>query len=92
VAGRVRFASGRWCCTRGVITFAVGHGVSLTELVERHLRGDWGDLSAADKRENEASIRLGLRILSAYVVRGTKLYVITEADRSTTTVLLADEY
>lgn len=59
----------------------------------RHRCGDWGELSEADKRENEFSIGHGLRILSAYrTAKGTRLWVITEADRSSTTLLRPDEY
>ena len=64
------------------------------ELFNRHQCGDWGDLEDADKEENEVSIREGLRILSAYKLKATgqKLWVITEADRSATTILKPDEY
>ena len=59
----------------------------------RHLTGDWGELSEADKAENELSVREGFRILSAYTMsKGVKIWVITEADRSVTTFLLPDEY
>jgi hypothetical protein len=54
----------------------------------RHLTGDWGDLSEAEHRENELSVREGFRILSAYTLKtGVKFWIITEADRSTTSVL-----
>ena len=64
------------------------------ELFNRHECGDWGDISEADKEENELSIKEGFRILSAYTLKATgqKIWVITEADRSKTTILLADEY
>lgn len=59
----------------------------------RHLTGDWGDLTPEDHRENELSVREGFRILSAYALsNGTKIWIITEADRSSTTILLPDEY
>src|SRR5579871_923012 len=59
----------------------------------RHAAGDRGDLSDDDRQENELSIREGLRILSAYQLQdGTKLWIITEADRSVTTILLPEEY
>lgn len=61
--------------------------------VSRHLTGDWGDLEVEDKVENELSLREGFRLLSAYhLPDGTKVWIITEADRSVTTVLLPDEY
>lgn len=64
------------------------------ELFTRHECGDWGDLSQEDKDENELSIKQGFRILSAYTLKATgqKLWVITEADRSKTTILRPDEY
>jgi hypothetical protein len=61
--------------------------------LQRHARGDWGDLPAEDRAENELSLREGFRILSAYEDRNhTKFWIITEADRSTTTVLLPEDY
>jgi hypothetical protein len=63
------------------------------EFLHRHLSGDWGDLCDADKDENEFSMTRKLRILSAYHTRqGVKLWIITEADRSATTILLPEEY
>lgn len=64
-----------------------------SDLFARHAAGDWGDLSAEDRRENEYSIPRHLRIFSAYNVgEGQRVFVITEADRSVTTILLAEEY
>lgn len=59
----------------------------------RHNRGDWGEVGEADKQENELSLREGFRLLSAYrSTAGVKFWIITEADRSATTVLLPEEY
>ena len=59
----------------------------------RHLDGDWGQVCEEDKRENELSLRQGFRLLSVYRgVNDTKFWIITEADRSVTTVLLPDDY
>ena len=59
----------------------------------RHHRGEWGDVGEADRQENDLSVKEGFRILSAYRgENGTKFWVITEADRSVTTVLLPEEY
>ena len=61
--------------------------------IERHVVGDWGELCAEDKAVNDDAILDGSRILSAYRDRdGVKFWVITEADRSATTVLLPDDY
>ena len=62
-------------------------------LLYRHATGDWGDVCAEDAKENDLSVRNGFRILSAYTLRdGTRLWLITEADRSATTILLPSEY
>lgn len=59
----------------------------------RHVTGDWGDCGAEDWRENDFSLDQQLRLFSVYhLPEGTKFWVITEADRSATTVLLPDEY
>ena len=61
--------------------------------LQRHARRDWGDVCPADREENELSLREGFRLLSAYRDRhGTKFWIITEADRSVTTVLLPEDY
>jgi hypothetical protein len=64
----------------------------LTELVVRHIHGDWGDLGQEDKQANEEALVTGARIFSAYGKGDGKLWVITEADRSSTTILRPDEY
>lgn len=61
--------------------------------LSRHARGDWGDLCEEDKKENEYALDKRLRILSVYEREGfPKIWIITEADRSATTVLFPDEY
>ena len=67
-------------------------GIDGLALLSRHVTGDWGDLDEVDKQENELSVRKGFRILSAYGKDDCKLWVITEADRSITTILRPDEY
>ena len=87
---------GRLLMTKGVNdlvaedeTFAKFVMSSLT----RHRRGDWGNLTEEDKQENEASLKQGYRLLSAYEAkRLPKIWIITEADRSSTTILFPDEY
>jgi hypothetical protein len=64
----------------------------LAALVRRHLSGDWGDVGAEDAKANEAALKWGERILSSYKVGEEKLWVITEADRSSTTVMTPGEY
>lgn len=67
-------------------------GVDPAELLARHVIGDWGDLGAEDKRLNSRELREGTRIFSAYDTPAGRLWVITEADRSATTLLLPSEY
>ena len=64
-----------------------------SEFLNKHLAGDWGDLCDEDKRANDQAVENGSRVLSAYVLtNGVKLWVITEADRSSTCLLLPSEY
>ena len=92
----VRFPLGQTVMTRGVNDM-VAENASFAKLVAeslvRHATGDWGDLSAEDKAENDRSLQEGERLLSAYENEGLpKIWIITEADRSATTVLFPDEY
>ncbi len=69
-------------------------GESLWKYVERHHSGDWGHVSKRDKKENKFALKNGFRIVSAYTLpnTGMKIWIITEADRSSTTILLPSEY
>lgn len=59
----------------------------------KHQHGDWGIVSKEDRRENDLSVKNGFRILSAYeTAKGEKLWIITEANRSATTILLPEDY
>lgn len=86
------FPLGKLLATPGALNHLALTNVLPMALVARHLQGDWGDLCADDQRRNETAISTGDRIVSAYVVGGLKVYVITEWDRSYTTMLLASEY
>ena len=70
------------------------HAGDVIAALGRHFAGDWGELCPDDRAENERAIRDGgLRLFSVYRDRrGTRFYVITEADRSATTVLLPEDY
>lgn len=85
-----RFATGGIYITRGVEALLPPSYRTL--YLMRHFGGDWGDLSEADKANNEKGIRKGFRLFSTYITPIGKAYVITEADRSATTLLMADEY
>lgn len=85
------FSLGSICITPGAQE-ALSHEDVMTAL-SRHCRGDWGEVCVADREENDLSVREGFRLLSAYQSQsGHKFWVITEADRSVTTILLPDEY
>jgi hypothetical protein len=86
------FSPGSLVATPAALKYLTEHGLPSIDLINRHVNGDWGDLSASDKQLNDQAVRDGSRIFSAYIVAGEKLYVITEWDRSYTTVLLASEY
>lgn len=92
---RARFALGRLMQTPGVQDAV--NPVHVLACVRLHMAGDWGVIDKGDVAVNEAAVRDGDRILSAYYIdpekpdRG-KFWVITEADRASTTVLLPDEY
>ena len=77
------FSLGRLVATPGALAALEENGKGCTEFLARHVQGDWGDLCEDDKQANLEALEQGLRILSAYRLEdGTKLWVITEADRS----------
>ncbi len=90
---QAKFPLGRIVATPGALDALMHVGQGPWRLLARHQSSDWGELSEEDKRENELSVQQGFRILSAYTLRtGVKLWIITEADRSVTTLLLPEEY
>jgi len=87
------FNPGQVVATPGALAALEASGESLLAYLERHLSGDWGDVNADDAQENELSLKHDFRLLSAYTLKsGTRIWVITEADRSSMCVLLPDEY
>lgn len=89
----MRFALGRVVATRTCLNHLVSIGASALPYLERHQRGDWGNLGNSDKQANEDALKHGGRILSKYLLKdGTPIYLITEADRSYTTVMLVGDY
>lgn len=94
-----RFPLGRVVATPGALALARERGVDLLALLRRHAAGDWGQVCPEDAHANERALDHGARLLSAYELpseggraAGGRLWVITEADRSATTVLLPSEY
>lgn len=67
-------------------------GGQIAEILARHQGGDWGEVGAEDWRANQRALARDERLLSAYTVDGRKVWIITEADRSSTCVLLPEEY
>lgn len=87
-----KFSLGQIVVTRNCLDYAQENNVNLTELVTRHASGDDGDLCKADQKLNDLAIETEGRIFSSYLINGKKFYVITEWDRSYTTVMLAEDY
>jgi hypothetical protein len=88
-----KFPLGRIVATPGALRALEVAKQNPFEFLQRHNAGDWGELCEEDKRENEFSVHNDFRILSAYRTRNdVKIWVITEADRSVTTLLLPHEY
>jgi hypothetical protein len=83
---------GRVVATPGALRVLSEIGEDPFDLLARHALGDWGELCAFDRRQNEIALRDGYRVLSSYDVLEDRVWVITEADRSITTILLPEEY
>jgi len=88
------FSLGQIVATPGALAALEKTGQTPLDFLSRHVRGDWGELDEHDRKENELSLKRGFRLLSSYRLSSgdTKVWVITEADRSVTTLLLPDEY
>lgn len=87
------FPLGRTVATPGALALLDHAGVNASPLLVRHQNGDFGDIDEADRVANANAVRNHTRILSAYVLgRGIRIWIITEADRSVTTLLLPEEY
>lgn len=87
------FNPGKTVATPGAFDAMSKNGVWPFDLLSRHTSGDWGDLSKEDRTANEQALKQGHRLLSAYKISGTlRVWIITECDRSATTILLPSEY
>ena len=89
---RPLFKLGMLLATPGALDLLDRHGINATTYLTRHQQGDFGIICAADAKENLFAIEHGLRILSSHDVSEERLWIITEADRSSTTLLLPSEY
>jgi len=87
-----RFPLGHCQATPAARDLLAEAGVSARTLLARHVVGDWGEVPAEDAVENEFSVGHGFRIISNYAVGTERVWIITEAVRSVTTILLPEEY
>ena len=86
------FPLGHLVATPGALALLDRISINAAELIQRHQNGDWGNIPLEDAEQNEQSIVNGSRILSSYQFGDEKIWIITEADRSATTLLLPNEY
>lgn len=96
--GAPLFQLGQIVATPAALALLEKHGVNPATLLDRHVRGDWGDTDKHDRAANDAAVKNGSRIFSAYVINKDKFWVITEAasddglSRASTCILLPEEY
>lgn len=83
---------GRTVCTPGAKQIMDERGINAYGLLQRHASGDWGELTEDDKQLNRRAVENGGQVLSSYSERDAQIWVITEGDRSVTTILLPEEY
>ena len=87
------FSLGQTVATPGALDALAASGQSPSEFLNRHVKGDWGQVCSEDKQANDQALIDGERLLSAYRTnQGVRIWVITECDRSATTLLLPSEY
>lgn len=86
------FQLGSVVATPAALHFCEAQGISPLLLLGRHIAGDWGDLDGRDAAANVHAVQHDLRVFSSYGVDEGKVWIITEADRSSTCLLLPDEY
>lgn len=86
------FPTGHLLATPTALDHLTRSDASPFDLIRRHTSGDWGDIHPDDRILNDQAVRNGSRLLSAYRIGSERIYVITEWDRSATTMLLASEY
>ena len=88
----ILFPLGQVVATPGALEILDREAINASELLQRHQSGDWGVIPEEDAQENQLAIANGFRILSSYPVGTDRIWIITEADRSSTTLLLPEEY
>ena len=84
---------GQVLATPGALELLQTYQLSPLSFIQRHVVGDWGDICAEDRQVNADALQYGSRLMSVYAITPTEtLWIITEADRSCTTLLLPQEY
>lgn len=92
-SGTPLFALGQVLATPGALALLKTHQLTALPFVLRHVSGDWGDICAEDRQSNADALQYGYRLMSVYELsKAERLWIITEADRSSTTLLLPEEY
>lgn len=87
------FSLGDLVATPSALNALEKNGIVPMRLISRHMRGDWGDVPPDDAAANTDALRIGARLLSSYTLPDrARVWIITEADRSATTLLLPEEY
>jgi hypothetical protein len=86
------FQLGQIVATPGILELLESAEQAPSQFIVRHVSGDWGEICDEDRELNDAALKDGSRLLSAYTVSNEKIWVITEADRSSTTLLLPSDY
>lgn len=86
------FALGQVVSTRNALALAEKEKIDLMALLLRHQHGDWGDICEEDRESNEAALTMQSRIMSSYRFAEDSIWMVTEADRSVTTILLPSDY
>jgi hypothetical protein len=89
----MKFDPGQIVATPGALAAFEASGDDPLAFLLRHVQGDWGDVDEHDRQENDLSLQHGWRLLSAYTLsNGTRVWIITESDRTSTCILLPEEY
>ncbi len=86
------FSAQQHASTPHALAYLNSINVTPSTLLDRHYSGDWSGMCIEDQEANAEALREGFRIFSAYMIEGQKIWIITEADRSVTTILLPSEY
>jgi hypothetical protein len=89
---RSLFPLGQIVATNGVHQHLVANGIDPTPYIQQHHCGLWGDVPPEDAQENDFSVLNDFRVLSSFNISGQRVWIITEADRSSTTLLFPSEY